>query len=69
MRKDMTWEEAMGIWKGMPELEQMILRKAAVDRLRGFGEIGSSDINHVVYGLINSGVYKDELREYGLRVA
>jgi hypothetical protein len=69
MRKQMTWEEAMGVWKGMPELEQLIIRKAACRQLAGFGEIGSSDINHSVYALINSGTYKDELREFGIQVA
>ena len=67
----MTWEAAFELFNSLREIEQMIIRQAAVQRLidYGFEEVGSSDRNHSVYDLISSGEYKDILREYGIEAA
>lgn len=71
INKAMTWDEAMSVWKNLPPIQEKIVHQAAIRYMidSGFQEIGSSDINHVVYGLINSGTYKDAIREFGLEVA
>ena len=61
---EMTWEEAMDIWRSLPEEDGNVVRQAAVDRLLEYNveEIGTSDVNGSVYGLIASGEYEDILR-------
>lgn len=61
---DITWEAAMDIWYNLPIPERWALRAAAVQHLvdSGFEEVGSSDINHIVYGFVRSGTYLDEIK-------
>lgn len=67
----MTWEDAMTLWKNLPPIQEKIVRQAAIDKMLACGceEIGSSDINHAVYGMVNSGTYKDAIREFGIEPA
>lgn len=48
-----TWEECFSQFRLLGGLTQSMLRKWAADFLveRGFNEIGSSDINHSLFGM------------------
>lgn len=68
--KQVTFEEAMAIWKGMSQVQQLILRKLAVKQMieRGCEEIGTSDVNWQVYDIIKNEDYKKLLSSFNMRV-
>lgn len=67
-RQDLEWKQAMDIWANLSPEQYSALREAAIRHLidGGAEEVGSSDINHVVYGFVNSGTYLDEIRNQGV---
>ena len=68
-----SWEECFSQFNLLGSLTQNLLRNWAADFLisRGFDEIGSSDINHSLYGMweaANGDWQKAILREVDARV-
>jgi hypothetical protein len=57
MATNMSFYEAMRIWKNLPKEEHDLLRRAAIQKMleRGCDEIGTSDVNHEVYSLVSCG--------------
>jgi hypothetical protein len=50
-----TFEEAIALWKALPDKERQNIRSIASRRLvwRGFTEVGTSDVNHEVCSICN----------------
>lgn len=48
-----TWDVAFGAYNKLPREIQLALRRNAADLMEqeGYEEIGSSDVNHYLYGL------------------
>jgi len=63
-----TFEEAMNLYKRQGERERDIIRRIASRRLvwQGYGEIGSSDINHEIHNICNEyeGAFTEVMYEY-----
>lgn len=57
-----SFEQAMALWKALPEKEKLNIRSIAARRLvwQGFNEVGSSDVNHEVHRICNE--YDGDLR-------
>ena len=68
--KQMTFEEAMDVWKKMPKTQQVVLRKLAVRNMidRGCEEIGTSDVNWEVYSIIKNEDYKTLVESFKEKV-
>jgi len=63
--KRMKWDDAMKVWKDLPEEEYFLLRRAAVRQMteRGCEEIGTSDVNGEVYNLVSLGEHLQAIEE------
>jgi hypothetical protein len=50
---EVKWGKAMSWWKEQSDTIQMVIRTTATNKLieRGAEEVGSSDVNHAVYGM------------------
>ena len=68
MNRKYTFEEAIALWKKLPDKERQIIRSIASRRLvwQGACEVGSSDINHEVYRICNDydGDFRAIMDEY-----
>ena len=66
--KRYTFEEAMALWKKLPDIERSIMRRIASRRLvwQGFNEVGSSDANHEIHRICNEydGDFRAIMDEY-----
>lgn len=53
---DQQWKKAFSEYRALPYIEQRTLRQHAVDMLIGDGaeEVGSSDINHMLFSFWKS---------------
>ena len=62
MNKRYTFEEAIALWKKLPDQQRTIMRSIASRRLvwQGFNEVGTSDVNHEICNICNE--YQGDFR-------